>query len=101
MKKLSQSALSKIKKLRREGYSYREIAKITGSSVGTVFNYARMVLVSQAGLNRLKNLQTATRNKFVEKFGQCKTIMIQHKNMTAGKLEFLVTACLMVSSQNT
>lgn len=85
MKKLSQSAVSKIEKLRREGYSYKEISKITALSVGTVFNYARMVPVSHAGLKRLQNLQTVTRNKFVEKFGQCKPITVQHKNITIEK----------------
>lgn len=89
MKKLSQSAVSKIKKLRREGYSYKEIARITGLSVGTVFNYAHMVPVSHAGLKRLQNLQTVTRNKFVEKFGQCKPIAVQHKNITIEKARIL------------
>lgn len=89
MKKLSQSAVSEIEKLRREGYSHKEIAKITGLSVGTVFNYARMVPVSLAGLKRLQNLQMVTRNKFVEKFGQCKPITVQHKNITIEKARIL------------
>lgn len=89
MKKLSQSVVSKIEKLRREGYSYKEISKITGLSVGTVFNYAHMIPVSQAGLKRLQNLQTLTRNKFVEKFGQCKPITVQHKNITVEKARIL------------
>lgn len=89
MKKLSQRVAQNIEKLRREGYSYKEISKITGLSVGTVFNYANMVPVSHAGLKRLQNLQKINRNKFVEKFGQCKPITVQHKNITIEKARIL------------
>lgn len=89
MKKLSQSAVSKIERLRRKGYSYREISQITGLSVGTVFNHAHIVPVSQAGLKRLQNLLASTRNKFVEKFGQCKPILVLHKYMTIEKARIL------------
>jgi hypothetical protein len=89
MRKLSQNAVSKVKELRRKGYSYKETSKITGLSVGTVFNYAHMIPVSYAGLKRLQNLQMATRNKFVEKFGQCKPITVQHRDITIEKARIL------------
>ena len=89
MKKLSQSTVSKIERLRRKGYSYKEISKITGLSVGTVFNYAHLVSVSRAGLKRLQNLQAVTHNKFVEKFGQCKPIRVLHKHITREKARIL------------
>jgi hypothetical protein len=89
MKKLSQSATSKIERLRRKGYSYKEISRITGFGVGTVFNYGYTVPVSQAGLKRLYNLQVVTRSKFVKKFGQCKPIIVLHKLMTVEKARIL------------
>lgn len=89
MKKLSQSTVSKIERLRRKGYSYKEISKITGLSVGTVFNYAHLISVSRAGLKRLQNLQAVTHNKFVEKFGQCKPIRVLHKHITREKARIL------------
>jgi hypothetical protein len=93
MKKLSQSAVAKIKQLRGEGYSYKEISKITCLSVGTVFNYAHTVPISHAGLKRLQNLQIVTRNKFIEKFGQCKPVTVKHKNITIEKAR-IVGHCL-------
>lgn len=89
MKKLSQSAVSKIRRLRRKGHSYKEISQITGLSVGTVFNHAHIVSVSQAGLKRLQNVQAVTRNRFVEKFGQCKPITVLHKHITIEKARIL------------
>lgn len=89
MKKLSQNATSKIVKLRREGYSYKEISKITGLSVGTVFNYGHMVQVSQAGRKRLQNFQAITRSKFVDKFGQYKPIRVLHEQVTIEKARIL------------
>ncbi len=89
MKKLSQGVSQNIKKLRRVGYSYKEISKITGLSVGTVFNYAKLVPVSQVGLKRLQNLEKTNQNSFIEKFGQSKPITVQHKNITIEKARIL------------
>ena len=89
MKRLSQNTVSKIVNLRRQGYSYKEISRVAGLSVGTVFNYGHMVPVSQAGLKRLQNLQRVTRGTFVDKFGQCKPIMVLHKHVTIEKARIL------------
>jgi hypothetical protein len=89
MKKLAQSAVSKIERLRRKGYSYKEISKIAGLSVGTIFNYTHKVPVSHAGLKRLQNLQESTRNKFVEAFGQCKPITVLNRHITIEKARIL------------
>lgn len=57
MKAISHQLTLRIKHLRRKGCSYKEIAKKLPVSVGTSYNYAKDVMVTPAGLKRLKRKQ--------------------------------------------
>jgi len=89
MKNLPENIISKIKNLRKRGYSYKEIAKITRVSVGAVYKYAHGVSVSQTGLERLRSLKQVVQHRFIEKFGQCKPVKILHDGITKEKARIL------------
>lgn len=93
MKKLSRTTVARIEKLRRSGYSYKEISKITGLSVGTIYSYTHLLSVSQVGIDRLRSLQEVTHSKFVNKFGQSKPIQVLHTDITREKAR-IVGHCL-------
>ncbi|KXB02478.1 hypothetical protein AKJ44_00385 [candidate division MSBL1 archaeon SCGC-AAA261F17] len=57
MKAISHRLASRVKHLRRNGFSYKEIAEKLPVSVGTSYNYAKDVKVMPAGMKRLKSRQ--------------------------------------------
>ncbi len=74
LKKIEVEQIKKIKNYRRSGYSYNEISRLLGISVGAIYKYSSIVKVSKDGKERLKNNITTTQNKFVEKFAKRKQV---------------------------
>lgn len=92
MKKLGRQVIENIERLRMNGYSYREIAKKLALSVGSSYNYAKNIKISELGKKRLLIKYEKKIKRFVNKFAKPKKINIP-ENITS-RLGRIISHCV-------
>lgn len=75
MKTLELSIVDMIKKLRLNGYSYKEIAKKFDISSSTTYKYCHKVILNQNGKMRLLNKKEINKNNFISNFATAREII--------------------------
>lgn len=68
MKKIPDAIINKIRLLRRDGSSFKEIARKLGLGSSTTYKYGARCKISKAGMQKLRDKVTKQRLEFVKKF---------------------------------
>lgn len=76
MRKKPKALITRIKKLRREGNPYREVARSPGVYLGTSFKYGKDVRLSEKARFIISKKIGKIRNKFVDSYAKMKDVDI-------------------------